>query len=219
MYIRGPRVTLRPLTRDDLSEMISWRPFDDPLLAEANWPQRSLSELNRWYTRCTRDQGRLLCAVTDRSGQLVGSITLRERDGLRSARLGITFGADFVDQGLGTEALSLFLDYYFNELGFAKLVLDVLAYNRRAIRVYQKLGFVTVSQHERPLGRGNQWAFIEDPTYADVQQFFRRDWMGRQWLLCYDMELTRKEWWKRRKWASSIAGTRNDLQDEMSFGR
>jgi RimJ/RimL family protein N-acetyltransferase len=199
MLLQGPRVTLRLLTRADLAEMVAWRPFEDPLYVEANWPQRSPDDLNRWYTRCSQDPKRLLCAVTNESGQVIGSITLRERDGLRSARLGVTLGADFIDQGYGTEALVLFLDYYFGELGFEKIVLDVVGYNQRAIRVYRKLGFVAVGQRERSVGRGKKWAFLDERARADVRRFFRQDWLGRRWLLCYDMELTRAEWDVRRK--------------------
>jgi RimJ/RimL family protein N-acetyltransferase len=188
--------------------MVKWRPFDDPLLAEANWPLRPLDELDRWYSRYSQDPQRLLCAVTDHAGRVIGSITLRERDGRRSARLGITFGSDFVGQGFGSEALSLFVDYYFGVLGFEKLVLDVAGYNQRAIRVYEKIGFVTVGQHERPVGRGGQWTLVEKPAYSDYRQFFRQDWLGRRWLLCYDMELRREDWEKRRSLKDSDASDR-----------
>lgn len=199
MLLQGSRVKLRTLTRADLQQMAAWRPFDDPLLAEANWPQQSIDDLNRWFTRCSQDPRRLLCAVTDETGRLIGSITLREREGRRSARLGVTLAADFVGQGFGTEALRLFLDHYFDELGFEKIVLDVAAYNQRAIRVYQKLGFVTVGRHERTVGRAANWAFLKEPAYARVRQFFRRDWLGRYWLLCYDMELRREVWNTKRE--------------------
>lgn len=198
MLLQGPRVSIRPLTQADLEQMANWRPFDDPLFADANWPQRSPGEVKRWYARHSRDPQRLLCAVVAESGQLIGSITLRERDGRRSARLGITLGVDFVDQGYGTEALTVFLDYYFKELGFEKLVLDVAGYNRRAIRVYEKLGFAASGHHERPVGRGNQWLFLQEPDYVGIRRFFRRDWLGRYWLLCYDMELKREDWEKKR---------------------
>jgi diamine N-acetyltransferase len=199
MLLKGDRVAVRKLTRADLEDMIRWRPFDDPLYADANWPLRSLRELNQWYSRCSRDPARLLCAVTDKSDRVIGSITLRERNGLSSARLGITLGADYVDQGLGTEALNLFLAYYFNQLGFEKIVLDVVGYNSRAIRVYRKLGFVTVGEHERPIGRSTKWSFIDKPKYSEIQKYFRRDWLGRRWLLCYDMELTRGNWEKQQE--------------------
>jgi diamine N-acetyltransferase len=199
MFIQGKRVTVRKLRRTDLLEMTKWRPFDDPLLDEANWPQRSLGDLNLWYSRFSDDPRRMLCAVTDPSGRVIGSITLRERVGRRSARLGITFGADFVDRGFGSEALALFLEYYFGELRYEKLVLDVAGHNQRAIRVYRKLGFVTVGEHERSIGRSGTWSFLDDSEHADLRRFFRRDWMGRRWLICYDMELRREDWERQRK--------------------
>jgi RimJ/RimL family protein N-acetyltransferase len=113
--------------------------------------------------------------------------------------LGITLGADFVNQGLGTEALALFLDYYFGELGFKKLVLDVVGYNRRAIRVYRKLGFVKVGQRERAAGREQKRVFLGEQADADARRFFRRDWLGRHRLLCYDMELKREDWERARE--------------------
>ena len=87
MFLQGQHVIVRKLKRTDLLEMTQWRPFDDPLLADANWPQRSLGDLNIWYSRFSDDPRRLLCAVTDRAGRIIGSITLRERNGRRSARL------------------------------------------------------------------------------------------------------------------------------------
>jgi len=194
MLLRGSRVTIRPLNRADLSAMAAWRPFDDPLLAGANWLQRAPDELQRWYTQSQGDPQRLLYTLLDESGRTVGLLTLREVNGRRSARLGVTLGADFVSQGYGTEALLLFVDYYFDELGFDKLALDVAAYNQRAIRVYQKLGFQIVSQSRQAPPREMSLDFLRDPRYADVHRFFPRDWLGRRRLLCYEMELTREDW-------------------------
>jgi RimJ/RimL family protein N-acetyltransferase len=179
--------------------MAAWRPFANPLYDGANWPQRSPEQLDHWYARSNQDPQRLLCAVVDESGQVIGSITLRGIDGRRCARLGITLGVDFVDQGYGTEALQLFLDYYFEELGFQKLILDVAAFNRRALRVYEKLGFRPVKEFERTLGRDEKWNFLKDVEYAGGQSFFRRDWLGRWRMTCYDMELTNEVWAEKRR--------------------
>jgi RimJ/RimL family protein N-acetyltransferase len=196
MLLQGVRVNIRPLTRADLDAMAAWRPFDDPLFAEANWMHRSPQKLDRWYTHYSQDPKRLLYAIVGEGGQLIGCLTLREIDSRRSARLGITLGADFVNQGYGTEALALFLDYYFEELGFQKMVLDVAAYNWRAIRVYERLRFEKVGQRERPAGSRKALAFLQEPRYAEVRQFFRRDWLGRRRLLCYEMELPQERWRK-----------------------
>jgi diamine N-acetyltransferase len=203
MFIQGPRVIVRAMTRADLSQMAAWHPFEDPLYLDANWPIRSAEELDRWYAAASRSSDRLLYAVANESGRIIGSITLREMDDRRSARLGITIGADFVNQGYGTEALTLFVDSYFQEMGFQKLVLDVAGSNQRAIRVYRKLGFQVVGEQERPMGRAKKRSFLQNPAFSHLGRFFRRDWLGRWWELCYDMQLTRQDWEQRRRGLNS----------------
>ena len=117
----------------------------------------------------------------------------------RSARLGITLGADFVNQGYGTEALALFLDHCFESLGFEQMVLDVVGYNRRAIRVYEKLGFKQVGQRKRPINRRKALKLLKEPRYASARRFVRRDWLRRYWLSCYEMVLRKMDWQKKRQ--------------------
>jgi RimJ/RimL family protein N-acetyltransferase len=61
----------------------------------------------------------------------------------QDAWLGIGIGdrADW-GQGYGTEALKLALAYAFDELNLARVSLSVLGNNPRAIRAYEKAGFV-----------------------------------------------------------------------------
>ena len=63
----------------------------------------------------------------------------------------------------------------------------------------ERCGLVTIGEHERSMGRSVTWSFLDDSEYADLRRFFRRDWMGRRWLICYDMELRREDWERRRK--------------------
>jgi len=48
---------------------------------------------------------------------------------------------NFTGKGIGAEAMRLLLDYGFNELNFYRIQLNVIAYNERAIKLYEKLGF------------------------------------------------------------------------------
>jgi RimJ/RimL family protein N-acetyltransferase len=57
------------------------------------------------------------------------------------AWLAIAIGPDTWDQGYGQEALGLLVDFAFRELNLYRIQLTVFAYNARAIRVYEKLGF------------------------------------------------------------------------------
>ncbi len=198
MVLQGSRVTIRPLEQADLDAISAWRPFEDPLMADANWLQRPPDELRRWFAHLARRAQRMLYTILDESARPIGLLTLRDIKGRQSARLGITLGADFVNQGYGSEALALFLEHFFAVMGFSKMVLDVAAYNQRAIRVYRKLGFNTTGQRKRAPSRHMSLAFLNDPRYADLRPFFSRDWLGRWRVLYYEMELSHQAW-KRKK--------------------
>jgi RimJ/RimL family protein N-acetyltransferase len=182
------------MKRADMDAMSNWRPFSDPLYQPFDFPRRSRAEHTRWFEFRNRDASRRLYTVENEQQQVIGSLTLREIDGKRSARLGITIGADFVSKGYGTEALHLFFDYYFGEMGFARLVLDVAATNLRAVRCYQSLGFQTVGEHYRPASDSSYRIVRLEPRYHHLLQYFRRYGTGYQ-VLFYDMVLTREEWW------------------------
>jgi RimJ/RimL family protein N-acetyltransferase len=181
------------MARDDLDAMMAWRPFADPLYQAFDFPRRSKVETVRWFEWRSRDPSRRLYTVEDEEGRVIGSLTLREINGTQSARLGITLGADFVSQGYGTEALSLFLDYYFETLGFEEMVLDVAATNLRAVRTYQALGFRYVSQHYRLASDASFEVLRRDPRYKHLQRFFQRRGNLHE-VLFYDFALSRDEW-------------------------
>ncbi|MDY0151301.1 MAG: GNAT family protein [Candidatus Cloacimonas sp.] len=60
----------------------------------------------------------------------------------RHATFGIFIGEKtFWNQGIGTEATALMLDFAFNILNLNNISLEVCAYNKRATRSYEKVGF------------------------------------------------------------------------------
>lgn len=76
--------------------------------------------------------------------RLVGFISLHNiewNNGTASLAIGIG-DPDKRGKGLGTEALYLALNYAFNELNLYRVGLDVIGDNQRAIRAYEKAGFV-----------------------------------------------------------------------------
>jgi RimJ/RimL family protein N-acetyltransferase len=193
MKLQGPRITIRPTQRADLDAMMRWRPFADPLYRPFDLPRQSRTEHIRWFEWRSKDPSRRLYTIIDEGHRVIGSLTLREINGRQSARLGITIGADFVSQGYGTEALKLFLDYFFSETEFARLVLDVAATNLRAVRCYQAMGFRNVGQHYRPASDPSYRILQREPHYRHLLRFFR--WQGTATqVLFYDMALSREEW-------------------------
>lgn len=193
MKLEGPRVTIRPMRRMDLDAMMQWRPFTDPLYQPFDFPRQSKAEHVQWFEWRSRDSSRRLYTVEDEEHRIIGSLTLREIDGQRSARLGITLGADFVSQGYGTEALRLFLDYFFETMGFSMMFLDVAATNLRAVRTYRSLGFRQIAQHYRPADHPGYVVVHREPRYRHLRHFFRGHGSMLE-VLFYDMVLTREEW-------------------------
>lgn len=198
MKLQGPRVTIRPMQLADLDAMMRWRPFADPLYQPFDFPKRSRSEHVRWFEWRNNDSTRRLYTVCDERRQVIGSLTLREINDLRSARLGITIGADFVSQGYGSEALQVFLGHFFDVMGFAQIVLDVAATNLRAVRTYRSLGFQVVGQHYQAANHPSYRILDREPHYRHLRRFFRRQGASRQ-VLFYDMALTCEEWRARRQ--------------------
>ncbi|MBI3241637.1 MAG: GNAT family N-acetyltransferase [Chloroflexi bacterium] len=75
------------------------------------------------------------------------------------AWLGIGIGErDYWGKGYGADALRIALHYAFTELNLHRVSLSVFAYNTRAIRAYEKVGFVVEGRMRQLLYRdGERW--------------------------------------------------------------
>jgi RimJ/RimL family protein N-acetyltransferase len=191
MRLRGEKVIIRPMVREDVDKMAAWRPFTDPLNSLWNGLQHSSIENGLWFEAQANDDSRQWYAVEDLDGHLIGRLSLRQISRHKSARLGITLGADYVGQGYGTDALRTFLAYYFWELGFETLYLNVAAPNKRAIRCYEKCGFEYIGSHYQGIDRDGRLAFLKDEKYRHIRQFFKKK-RGRHVVLFYDMKIERE---------------------------
>ena len=200
MELQSARVSIRQWDRrdDDLAD--EWPPYNDPLDPLWNLP-RPYTGRDHWYSSFDAPSTRRTWAVDDRAGRLVGRISLREIDTRHGrARLGITFGAPYVGRGLGSEALAIFLDYYFDELGFQTMVLDVAAPNQRAVRCYEHLGFRYVGGDWRSTGACFNSRILNSPHYAPMRHFFRTNQRtaGLE-VQFFEMELLKRDWYSRRR--------------------
>jgi RimJ/RimL family protein N-acetyltransferase len=59
-----------------------------------------------------------------------------------SMNLRIALSSNHLDRGIGTQALRVVVDYGFQSLKLKTIRLDVWSENHRAIRAYEKTGFV-----------------------------------------------------------------------------
>jgi RimJ/RimL family protein N-acetyltransferase len=142
--LEGEKVRLRPMEERDLPAFVEW--LSDPevtrWLAEMSFAP-TLDQERDWYDGRRVDPDSLMWAIDTADGQLVGSTELRLFPMRKKAEFGIVIGEKSKwDGGLGTEALRLVLGYAFGELELNRVELTTAEDNARALRVYEKIGFV-----------------------------------------------------------------------------
>lgn len=201
MSIHTPRTIIRSWNRYDDERSRFWPEYHDPF--EGIWnlqrPQSPFS--GAWLNDFIGS--RRHWAVDDRAGNLMGRISLRDinKDD-KTARLGITFSAEYVGKGLGTEAMRGFLDHYFDELGFVVMMLDVAAPNERAVRSYVSLGFAYVESDWRNAYNSISMSLLDTSSYRHLKPHFRED-HGAIWVEFFEMRLTHDMWQQHRRGASA----------------
>jgi RimJ/RimL family protein N-acetyltransferase len=198
MELHNARLSIRPWVYHDDELADEWPPYDDPFEPLWNLPRQvgrgsdTWSFIDSWSNRRT-------WAVEDRAGRLIGRISLREIDTRKAeARLGITFGAPYIGKGLGTEALALFLDYYFTDLGFEAMLLDVAAPNERAVRSYRRLDFEHVSDDWRLADSRFDRRVLDSPRYSHLRRFFRPTPRGLE-VAFHEMRLRKADWFAHNR--------------------
>ena len=142
--LEGKRVRLRPMEQSDLPSFVEW--FSDAevtqWLADVGTPP-TLKEEYEWYERRRSDPESLMWAIETVDGRLVGSTELRLEPSRRKAEFGIVIGEKSEwSAGLGADAVRLIVGYAFGELDLNRVELTTAQENERAIRCYEKVGFV-----------------------------------------------------------------------------
>ncbi len=159
--LRGPRITLRPLGSGDLRRCVKW--FSDPQVTRFLGRNASvtIAEEERWFGEYRRRSDEQIFAI-EVDGRHVGNLGLHKVDRVhRKAELGIMIGEPtYWSRGYGTEALRTALRYGFDALGLNKISLDVLEYNARGIRSYEKCGFQREGIHREDVYKDGRFVNV-----------------------------------------------------------
>ncbi|MGF0039998.1 GNAT family N-acetyltransferase [Peptoniphilaceae bacterium SGI.131] len=162
---------IRPLKFEDGRLLAKWGNFQDPLLAGYNYNDLSEEELRTWYRVKQRFYRASYFSILDKEENLIGYLGLKEINKfLKTAKLGIVFNPDMVSKGYGKRVMVDFLAYYFRILGMRRLDLNVNAWNFRARRLYEALGFTYKKDFFEKFE--NQDLPLEDEAYADIREYF-----------------------------------------------
>ncbi len=168
--LRGPRITLRPMTHDDAPALIRWGDNADFAWFQwgrspGRWPDVASAE--KWMDFFPQRHGQLFAIEHD--GRPIGQANYREwQPKGKSAEVGIGIGEPALwSKGLGREALGLLLRHLVDDLGAHRVNLHVLAYNDRAINSYRAAGF-EVEGIERDAVMTDRGFFVDDVAMAYV---------------------------------------------------
>lgn len=175
----GRRTFLRAAERADIPTLVPWFNDHSTMRFLNGRAPMSVAQEERWFEAMLERQGTtdwffLICRLGDDTP--IGTIGLLQVDLTNgSAGCGITIGdqSDW-NQGLGTDALEALVDFGFARLRLERLWLHVYDFNERAIRSYEKAGFVGE-------GAARHGAY-RDGRFVDVVQMsiLRDEWAARR---------------------------------------
>ncbi|HFD39178.1 MAG TPA: N-acetyltransferase [Anaerolineae bacterium] len=169
--LRGERVILRAIEREDLKNYVKW--LNDPVVIKYFAPYRpmSLTQEEQWYEKMLQDESVCNFAI-EFEGRHIGGAGLSRIDHRNArAEVGLFIGVpELWDQGLGRDTLRTIVGYGFAQLNLHRIYLRVFAENERAVHAYEQVGF----QHE---GRMREAEFRHG-RYHDIlwMSILRPEW-------------------------------------------
>lgn len=150
ILLEGEKVVLAEMTEEDQPYFQEWHAGNPELRAlidDHSVP--TMEDQLRWFARSRKPDRKMFSLITS-NGELIGHGGFVDIDGTKKkAHLRITIGNPVHwGKGLGTEATQLIVRYGFQEMELSSIWLRVLSSNPRAIRAYEKVGFVRWEEGE-----------------------------------------------------------------------
>lgn len=160
----GEKVRLREYRKEDVPKAQAY--INDPeikrLLGGAPFPMTLWDEEKFIAQQSARNDTYSFAIETLEDNYYIGGCGINALDWKnRVAEIGIFIGdTDYQNRGFGTDAMKVLLRLVFHQLNMHKVSLRVLSFNKRAQKVYKRLGFIEE-------GRLRQERYV-DGTYYDL---------------------------------------------------
>jgi RimJ/RimL family protein N-acetyltransferase len=147
----GQRIRLRPVEKDDLPRFVKWLADQETRSYISQPLPFGQMQEEQWYEENLKAGAEQAWAIDAQSPapslgpwEHIGSCSFfRINWRSRHAEVGILIGArEYWSQGYGADALHTLVHWGFYTLNLNRIYLRVFEDNGRAIRCYQKLGFV-----------------------------------------------------------------------------
>lgn len=143
--VSGDKLVIKRITKEHTPLIVKWR--NNPNVQKNFIFQETFTEeMHNGWLKNKVETGEVAQYIiyTKEDNVPIGSVYLRDIDkNNEKAEFGIFIGEDIArGKGYGTEATKLMCRYGFEELGLHKIMLRVFAFNKAAIKAYEKAGFV-----------------------------------------------------------------------------
>ncbi|WP_442598595.1 GNAT family N-acetyltransferase [Neobacillus sp. D3-1R] len=173
----GEKVILRPFrVEKDFPFLEECLKDPEVLKLTGSSPGFDREQIINWYSTRNEQTDRLDLAIVDKTENiLVGEAVVNLYDETNhSMNFRILIGPRGRNKGLGTEATQLIIDHIFKNTDLKQITLGVYAFNPRAIKVYEKVGFVVDSVDKADL------EFEGEMIDAFNMKLTRENWMNQQ---------------------------------------
>lgn len=139
----GRSVLLRPLDSRDVDDIMTALADPELLRLTGTHTRFTREQIQRHCATRAEHQDRLDYAVLElATGDFLGDLAITDLDpDNRSCGFRIALRTDVAGRGFGTDATTLIVEHVLG-VGVHRIELEVYAFNPRARRVYEKVGFV-----------------------------------------------------------------------------
>ena len=159
----GDRIYLSPRNSGDAELFTEW--LNDFETADYICKSGVLTtlEAEREYLERNNSPQATFVIVTLEDDKMIGTVSLESIDSInRSATLGIFIGdKNYRNNGYGTEAIKMILEYGFKYLNLYNIKLDLMEFNERAYKCYTKCGF-------KEYGRRRKCKYVDGKYYDSI---------------------------------------------------
>jgi RimJ/RimL family protein N-acetyltransferase len=168
--------TIRHWNRNDLDELAAWPiyPFPDEGFV-FSFKEKTPEERDRLF-RSREDRTDTMVLIIDHaSHRAMGYISLQEIEWINGEveNIGFRIEPSWCNRGIGTLVLRS-VSRWCLDCGLRKLRLDVAASNDRAVRCYEKMGFVRTGELWREAA-DMKGVDLNQPTYDFLRPHMRHD--------------------------------------------
>lgn len=174
-------MVLRALREEDAAGMLEWMQDKDIQknfrFAAVKKTKRDVLAFIQSAGNVPQDGQSIHYAVTEDGGEYLGTISLKNLDlKAQNAEYAIVLRKKAQGRGLAFAATKEILRMAFIELGMERVYLNVLRENQKAIRLYERCGFVYEGEFRNHLFLGGEYRMLK--WYGMLKEEYKMDGSG-----------------------------------------